>query len=557
MFVLVGYAALLAATSSAYPGDTRDYANSIVARFADRDLYFWEFGHLLWRPLGFALAAAERLAPGASRESLFSLAVSTLVAISIAAGAVALVAFLAWSKRIGIARTPAIVATLAMGLSCALLNYDQTGTAYVPALSLLCVALWSVARADDAMPARVPVLGMAALSLSVLLWLPMIFTLPAVVLSPLVLRGNNAARRRVSATALALSALFVECAYAAVVVVKGIHSVPALQSWIASASHGIHDSGGVARAIVGFARSVLSNDRLGIVAKRYMLGDPYNPQTIGDVVRGGLYRLAIFYLAAAAIVIALVRTSHGRRVLALLGLFAAPVLVLAVAWQGGDLERYLALFPALFMTLGVALAMISPGSQRVVAVAIVIALSALNIPEFARSKTDHVCADIARRLAPLPGNVRNPPLVVTPLNSDELTEARGLCPAVVQLEEAKKLRVIGLITPHESEAPNWRSVFATEVEKAWREGDAVWLSERAYAKRPAAEWGWTEGDDPRIRWHDFPTFFGRLQRVDSVRGDDEFVKVLPTTGNVTFLDSVAGSVRLGTKGFVAGRRRDR
>src|SRR6266550_6632519 len=48
---------LLAAffTGSYFMGDTVDYAQAIVAHAAGRDYFFWEFGHLLWRPLGFAL----------------------------------------------------------------------------------------------------------------------------------------------------------------------------------------------------------------------------------------------------------------------------------------------------------------------------------------------------------------------------------------------------------------------------------------------------------------------------------------------------------------------
>ena len=555
--VLAGYATLLVATASAYPGDTRDYADSIVARFADRDLYFWEFGHLLWRPVGYAVTAAARLAGEGASESLYSLTVRTLIDISIAAGALTLVVFLAWLKRLGIARTPAVLATLAMALSCALLNYDQTGTAYVPALSMLCVALWSVTRADDVAPGRASLAAAAALSCSVLLWLPMVLAVPAVVISPLVLRGNSVERRRASATAFALSALFIESAYVLVIVVKEIHSVSALTTWIAAASHGIRDSGGVARATVGFARSVLSTDRLGIIAKRHMLGDPFNPATVGDVVRGGLYRLVVFYLAAATIVISLLRTSAGRRVLFLFALFAAPVLVLAVAWQGGDLERYLALFPALFITLAAALATISPGAQKVAAVGIVMALCALNLPDFDRSKSSHVCAEVARRLALVPADTGNSPLVVTPLNSDELTQGRGLCPSVAQIEDANRLRVVGLITPHERLAPYWRAVFAADAEKAWRAGDRVWLSTRAYAARPAPEWAWAEGDEPKVHWRDVSAFFGRLQHGESMGDDDEFVEIPPTSGNLTILDSVAGSIQSDSKGIVAAGRSKR
>jgi hypothetical protein len=554
MFILATYAGLRVATASTYAGDTRDYANSIVARFGDRDLYFWEFGHLLWRPVGYAAVFVARLTPGGEQASSFPLTVRLLVDMSVVAGALTLIAFLAWLKRLGVAWMPAVVATLAMGLSCTLLNYAQTGTAYIPALSLLCVALWSVARADDIAPGRISLLGVAAISLSVLLWLPMIFVVPAVVLSPLVLRGDTPTRRHVTGMTFALAALFIECAYGAVVLVKGLHSFPALTSWVASASHGIHDSGGLSRAIVGFARSVLSTDQLGLVAKRHMLGDPYNPASLGDVVRGGLYRLVVFYGAIAAIIILLVRTSRGRRALIEFALFAAPVLVMAVAWQGGDLERYLPLFPALFMLLAVALAAIPPAAQRVAAAGVVVALCVLNIPDFDRGKTTRVCAEVARRLAFVPADTTHPPLVVTPLNSDEVTQARGLCASVAQLEDAKRLRVVGLITPHEKLARLWRTVFATDVTKAWSAGSRVWLSTRAYATRPASDWGWAEGDDPSVHWRDLSAFLGRLDRARSRGNGDEFVEILPTSANLRILDSAAGSVQLDTMRFIAAPR---
>ena len=87
--VLCGYGLLLALTASADPGDTRDYAKSITERFAGRDLFFWESGHLVWRPLGYLLILITHPArEGISSAAFYAEVVHSLTAISVAMSAV-------------------------------------------------------------------------------------------------------------------------------------------------------------------------------------------------------------------------------------------------------------------------------------------------------------------------------------------------------------------------------------------------------------------------------------------------------------------------------------
>jgi hypothetical protein len=555
--VLSAYATIIALSASTFPGDTRDYANSIVARHAGRDLYFWEFGHLLWRPLGYLLVLVSRpFRVGIAEQSEYLVAVHSLIAISIVAGAIALLAFLAWVIRLRVPRTTAVAATLAMAMSCALLNYAQTGTAYLPALAMLCVGLWAIARADDNPSSRLP-LAASALAASVLLWLPMVLAVPAACASPMLLRGDNASRRRASCKTFVLTTIIVAVAYIIVVLIKGVDSASALTAWMSAASHGIRDSAGVARASVGFARSIVSSDQLGIIAKRHMLGDPFNPASIRDVVRGGLYRFALFYFSGLIIVTVLVRSLAGRRTLLFLAISALPVLALAVLWQGGDLERYLALFPAIFLTVATALAMLPRRTYAVSGAILVVGLFALNMPDYLRSRSDLTCARLARRLSAIPRDAGKKALVVTPLNSDELTQVRGLCPDVSLLEDANSPNVIGLVTPHESSAPSWRRVFAANVAKAWRAGARVWVSKRAFVAKPAAQWVWTEGDEPRVHWRDFPTFFRALQHSEPRGVDDEFVEIPPSPRNIAIVNALTGSTLTSKQPFVVATPRDR
>lgn len=83
------------------------------------------------------------------------------------------------------------------------------------------------------------------------------------------------------------------------------------------------------------------------------MDDPYNPVPLGDLLRFSLWKLALFYAALAALVVQLARSPMGRRALALLAVCGAPVLGFAVFWQGGDIERYLPLYPMLFLALAI------------------------------------------------------------------------------------------------------------------------------------------------------------------------------------------------------------
>jgi len=58
----VGYVVLTGLTDAVFMGDTVDYVSSALRGPAHP--YFWEFGHLLWRPFGWVLFQA--LAPLAS-----------------------------------------------------------------------------------------------------------------------------------------------------------------------------------------------------------------------------------------------------------------------------------------------------------------------------------------------------------------------------------------------------------------------------------------------------------------------------------------------------------
>ncbi|PYP76177.1 MAG: hypothetical protein DMD35_19175, partial [Gemmatimonadetes bacterium] len=139
---------------------------------------------------------------------------------------------------------------------------------------------------------------------------------------------------------------------------------------------------------MGFGRSLVNMDRLGLVAKRYLIHDPYNPTTVADLARAGLFRLVALYALLGAMAIVLALRPAGRRALGFLVATAIPVIGLALKWQGGDLERYLAMFPALFLAIGVTVTLLAPRVQPGAAAVVAVLLVALNVPSISRAKRD-------------------------------------------------------------------------------------------------------------------------------------------------------------------------
>ena len=532
--VLLVYAFLLAITANVDPGDTRDYANSIAARFAGRDLYFWESGHLLWRPLGYLLVlVAYPVHPGVAQGALFQKAVHALTAASIAMGGVALLAFLAFQRRLGVRVVSAVGATIVLALTCAFLNFAQSGSSYVPAFAMLLMALWALASSGA--PARVGAVSGVAFAASVLLWLPMVFVVPVAALSQLILRGDDRGRRSAAALACVVSGAIVIAAYAGVAVIERLYSAVLYRAWLLEASHGIRDSGGAARAVIGLARSSLSTAQLGIVAKRFLLGDPFAPATFADVVRAGLSRVLVFYAALALLLVALAWYRQWR-VLAFLALTAIPVLALAISWQGGDPERYFALFPALFLAVGVALSGPPARAGALCTAALITIYVALNFGDYSRATSAQTCAALARRMQSVPSIGGRPALVVT-MTADELTTIRGRCPDASILGRSDAPHLYGVFAPHVANAVQWRRMFAERALAAWGNGERVWISTGLLRPSPPAEWHWAEGEDTRVHWRDFPAFFRRLSLCERCGGSRSFVEVIASPGDVALLDS--------------------
>ena len=354
---------------------------------------------------------------------------------------------------------------------------------------------------------------------------------------------GGARRRAFRAAALASVACAVCCAllYGAVLAHLGIYDLAHLKAWMAAAGHGYHRTG-LARMLFGLARSFMHMGQEGILFKRFLLHDPYNPVTLRQLFGASLWQLAIFYLTAAGLTLRLLLSRDGRRMFALLAIACAPVFVFAlIIFEGGMPERYLPLFPFICLALARALdedARRRPAFFQYLALVFVASLVVANARALAKPVLARQQAAVAARLADLPARLRPHSVVAVVHLQDELAEFYFNYP-FHPLNRRGQLEVYNVLEPGGARIETWRADFARKAQAAWAAGGDVWLSRRFFAARPQAEWNWVEGDDQRVSWGELPTFFTIFETTDAVGGEDGFVLLARTPHNEKLIDMIA------------------
>jgi len=280
--------------------------------------------------------------------------------------------------------------------------------------------------------------------------------------------------------------------------------------------------------MLGSARSFIELDNDGRLFKRYLVHDPFNSVTVLDLIRLSFWKIILFYLFLASITLNLFRSGEGKRLLGLFVIAAVPVVGVGIYWHGGDIERYLALYPFVFLALGYSLC--NERSRRALNyVALIFVVSAALTNTYAMSfyVLNRQQAALASRLSELTPRLKPSSRVFVVNFQDEAYSFTRDFP-FNPINRGGKLKVSGLIEVGTKAAPLWRQEFAFRAGEAWTQGGDVWVTRRVLSPRPQAGWNWVEGDDKRVSWTDFPSLFSQLDLGESVGGDDGFVMVVPS-----------------------------
>ena len=367
------------------------------------------------------------------------------------------------------------------------------------------------------------------------MWLPYIFVLPGSFLFTPLLGGFKKGWWKFVLLSVVMCAFLGLGTYSIVAMKLGISSLPQIEAWISAASHSIDHLGGVPRAVLGFVRSWFEMGDAGITFRRFLLKDPYAPVSFHELLFAGTWKILLTYFTLAGLTLKLLRGSIlERRVLLFLTISFLPVFAFGVQWQGADMERYLAAFPALILAGVLACGSDSARSIKVLCSVFVISLVLTNVPHDSRWAVEAHSNKLNARLAGLETVPQNSYVVVfpgDPLAGEVLSKsAPGHRPQ----------EVTWLITIGSKGAAEWRRAFAANSLAAWSDGGQVWISREFLSERPQKEFGWVEGAEPSVKWTDVYRFFQSLQ-ISEIRG--EFAKIQPTTQNLSFMNESIRSPR--------------
>jgi hypothetical protein len=538
VFTSALYALSMTMTAALYMSDTVDYAGSIKHALEGESRFFWEFGHLLWRPLGYLTyrAVSPLFERGAGSDPQIGI-VNILLAWNWLAGLVGALALNRFVNRLGVAPWGVVAVTVAYIVTFGVLNYAHSGSSYIPGLSCLLVAL-ALLVARDKIAAGTAVAAGIALAGAVSFWALYILVMPAALAFPVVWFGFERRRLRMAGLVTASFIIVLGSVYVLAIQRLGIRDLAGLKSWVTESSHDIVNIRGFSRVAFGIPRSFISMGKDGILFKRYLLKDPYNPVSLGDLVRLSLAKLAFFYAVLLATIIGLLRGKAERRLLYLTILGGVPLIAFAVGWQGGDVERYMPVYPLFFAAWALVL-----GGRRPMrfiqglVVVLIIVMSAVNLSALSRARADRDRDRLRRRVGAILPSLGSEDRIYVVLIQDPLFLVKRDPLSTL----TRDLKVGVLVSVGYASTPNWRGEFAAAVRRVWVEGGRVWISKRALSRRPKAEWDWVEGDEKSVSWSDLPAFFEGFELGQDLGDDDGFVVLPRTPRNEQLIEQAAGA----------------
>lgn len=518
-------------------GDTPVYVDAILrvvnggsTRFWDQGgfLSFWEFGHLLWRPLGwFAFKVLHSFVTTDLRAGV----TQALLVLNWLFGLLAIFSLQGLVQQITDKPWAAFIATIGLIFTNAFLNYAQSGCSYVPGLALLLFGFYLLVVAAAEMSRWKAIVAGVALAGAVGMWFPYSCAVPATLLSPLFLFGISRADVRTVITATIACALVGILMYGAAVAALGLRSVSEVRQWARSSSHEVTENRGAARVLFGIPRSLINMGTDSVYFKRFLKKDPYNPVGLIDLARRSLWKIAYAYLFLFALVAGMFSARSGRRLFWLFLFGAVPVIGFAWLFAGGVLERYFPLFPLIFLAAAFCLgANEVKRGWRYLALSFILVTCVVNglaLSNRVVNREQEATLGRVRDLFPLVHE--NTRIFVPP--QDQLWGGAGR----LQFEQQTDFHVDPIAILGTVQVPQWKSDVARTTLTAWDQQNDVWIAKRFLSRTPRAEWNWTEGEDTRITWAEMYDFFLHLETNKQVGGDDGFVRLSPSESNKLLL----------------------
>jgi hypothetical protein len=244
-----------------------------------------------------------------------------------------------------------------------------------------------------------------------------------------------------------------------------------------------------------------------------------------------LWKVLLFYALTFTGLLLVWLWTPARRWLVLLALAWVPLLAFSVfLFEPSGPERFMPALPILILSW----ASIWPASARwakcgrvaVVVLATIVILA--NAQSFALGGAKEESVSLAR-LQDLNPQTNPGDVMVTVTFADPLVnliEQRPFQPS----NRTRKFRTYQLVELATDNAVHWRGAFAKRVLGEWS-AHRVWLTKSVLDDTPRSQILWTEGDDPRVRWKEFPALFSRLEYDAETAHQDGFIRLAQSEHN--------------------------
>ena len=504
---------------------------------------FWEFGHVLWRPLGWILHAVFSPLINAFHVSDRVGVLWSLITLDFLASLACIVFFFLLAREIVQDQLSALLSTLLFCFSDAFLNYSHTGNAYPVGLACLVAGMYFSVAGPAAKPhwIRAGIAG-AMFALAVLFWFPYLFVLPASFGIRWLCSGRDRDRLRFTGVVIAVCAATGITVYAAAIVFVGIRNAVDLRAWILAAGHGQIQAEGVraiARLAFSMPRSFINMGNDGMLLKRYLVHDPYAPERLVDLIRLSLWKVGIFYSAWIVACVYLLRSDRGRVLLVLLAIAAVPVILFSLyLFEAGSIERYLPLYPFFLLAWGYALSEQQAGIlAKAILMALLVCTIIVNLTAINRYALEKLKMAERERLQALAPSFTPASLILAVNEQDSVAEFFHEFP-LDSMNSTYQWHYYDVLEINAARLSTWRRDLAARILWSWRHGGKVWVPRRLLHLTPDPKWNWVEGDDPRVHWSDLPAFFSRFNLGPSAGGDDGFSCLVDDSTNEQIVNAI-------------------
>jgi len=520
--------AVLLGTRSTFLGDTKAYAGyvaSVVKGLVPFALLI-DFTHVIWVPLGVGMARFG----GGNWEVVRRQAALNLIYVNMLASAVGLAALWILMRLIkGVRPGAALLACVTFLCTNGFLLFSRTGTSYIPAMTCLLVACCFSVEASRRSSWSLSACAALFVAASVLFWVPYAFASISIACAPLLVWEQENPGRRLLLSGLRilpLAGLFVLAAYALAAYIKDIHTAAQVRDWMRGSIVQVDRYHEWLRMLFGLPRSFLVMGDEGVRWKRFLFHDPYAEVKWWNLL-GSAWKIVLFYITMG---VTLLQLKRWPWLLLWTIVVVVPTLAVAVAFEASSPERYLALYPAVFLALAWILSQREARPARILIVIFCGVLIVTNLWANWRFRVDGQRARTMARygsIVTLPeSEIRDPTVYALNMNDDLVRLYDPLDPS---LDRTPTVQV--LIPVMDKGIANWRYGIADTMLKTWRRGSEVWVTKRAWADQPQRDWNWVEGDDLRVPWTDVGAFLWPFQVDAQVGGADGFNRIADTSAN--------------------------